>query len=126
MANAEYVGFHVSSYLDKEIWVSFYGGGDIDETDQGEAFFMLDPSYDSGGNWAYLATDKVETLVLRGNNGNIVSPKLCRGYVLWTGYIAVQQLMGEEPICISVISIKLVGVNISAENVDLDSYSVSL
>lgn len=121
MANAEYIGFHVSSYLDKEIWVSFYGGGDIDKIDQGEAFFMLNSSYDSNGNWAYLVTDKGEMLASRGNSRNIVLPKLFSGYVI----MDISQFSnewGEEPICLSATSIKLVGVNISAEGVDVESY----
>lgn len=129
MANAEYIGFHISSNLNREIAVSFFGAGDIDKMDEGEAAFQL--IRDNLDIWnkpyysAYLITDDGEVLSSRDNETNILLPALFRGYVImdlsqfrnsWANWPE------SNVIDLSGTSIKRIGVNIEAEGVSEAAY----
>ena len=129
MANAEYIGFHISSNLNREIAVSFFGAGDIDKMDEGEAAFQL--IRDNLDIWnkpyysAYLITDEGEVLSSRDNETNILLPALFRGYVImdlsqfrnsWANWPE------SNVIDLSSTSIKRIGVNIEAEGVSEAAY----
>lgn len=129
MANAEYIGFHISSNLNREIAVSFFGAGDIDKMDEGEAAFQL--IRDNLDIWnkpyysAYLITDDGEVLSSRDNETNILLPALFRGYVImdlsqfrnsWANWPE------SNVIDLSSTSIKRIGVNIEAEGVSEAAY----
>lgn len=129
MANAEYIGFHISSNLNREIAVSFFGAGDIDKMDEGEAAFQL--IRDNLDIWnkpyysAYLITDEGEVLSSRDNETNILLPALFSGYVI----IDLSQFRNSwadwpesNVIDLSSTSIKRIGVNIEAEGVSEAAY----
>ena len=129
MANAEYIGFHISSNLNREIAVSFFGAGDIDKMDEGEAAFQL--IRDNLDIWnkpyysAYLITDEGEVLSSRDNETNILLPALFSGYVI----IDLSQFRNSwadwpesNVIDLSSTSIKRIGVNIEAEGVSKAAY----
>lgn len=129
MANAEYIGFHISSNLNREIAVSFFGAGDIDKMDEGEAAFQL--IRDNLDIWnkpyysAYLITDDGEVLSSRDNETNILLPALFSGYVI----IDLSQFRNSwadwpesNVIDLSSTSIKRIGVNIEAEGVSEAAY----
>ena len=129
MANAEYIGFHISSNLNREIAVSFFGAGDIDKKNEGEAAFQL--IRDNLDIWnkpyysAYLITDEGEVLSSRDNKTNILLPALFSGYVImdlsqfrdsWANWPE------SNVIDLSSTSIKRIGVNIEAEGVSEAAY----
>ena len=129
MANAEYIGFHISSNLNREIAVSFFGAGDIDKMDEGEAAFQL--IRDNLDIWnkpyysAYLITDEGEVLSSRDNETNILLPALFRGYVIMD-LSQFRDSWADWPesnvIDLSSTSIKRIGVNIEAEGVSEAAY----
>lgn len=87
MANAEYIGFHVTSNLDKEMQICFFGGGDANLKDEGEANFQmikdnLNPDEVQSYS-AYIVTDDGEVMATRNNPDRVTLPANFKGYVIY-------------------------------------------
>ena len=129
VANAEYIGFHVTSNLDKEMQIGFFGGGDADLKDEGEANFQmikdnLNPDEVQSYS-AYIVTDDGEVMATRNNPDRVTLPANFKGYVIYdiTDYRNSWASEGEDnTIDLSKTSIKTVGLNINANDVDVEHY----
>lgn len=129
MANAEYIGFHVNSNLDQEILISFFGTGDPDKRDAGEAGFQMikdnmNPD-DAPIYAAYVITDDGEVKATRNNPDRVTLPANFKGYVVYdiTDYRNNWAAEGEDnTIDFSKTSIKTIGLNINANDVDVEHY----
>lgn len=129
MANAEYIGFHVTSNLDKEMQICFFGGVDANLQDEGEANFQmikdnLNPDEVQSYS-AYIVTDDGEVMATRNNPDRVTLPANFKGYVIYdiTDYRNSWASEGEDnTIDLSKTSIKTVGLHINANDVDVEHY----
>lgn len=129
MANAEYLGFHVNSNLDKEMLIGFFGTGDPDKQEEGEAGFQMikdNMNPDEVQSYsAYLVTDDGEVMATRNNPDRVMLPANFKGYVIYNiSDYRNNRVTAEEDntIDLSKTSIKTIGLNINADDVDVDSY----
>ena len=128
--NPEYsqISFYVSN-LDKEMQICFFGGGDANLKDEGEANFQmvkdnLNPDEVQSYS-AYIVTDDGEVMATRNNPDRVTLPANFKGYVIYdiTDYRNSWASEGEDnTIDLSKTSIKTVGLHINANDVDVEHY----
>lgn len=129
MANAEYIGFHVTSNLDQEMLIAFFGSGDPDREDQGESGFQMikdNMNPDEVQSYsAYIVTDDGEVMATRNNPDRVTLPANFKGYVIYditdyrNNWVDATE---DNTIDLSKTSIKTVGLNINANDVDVEHY----
>ena len=130
VANAEYIGFHVNSNLDQEILIGFFGCGDVDKKAEGESGFQMvkDNSLPEDAvvtYAAYVITDDGEVMATRNNPDRVTLPPNFKGYVVYdindykNNWVSSEE---DNNIDLSKTSIKTIGLNINANDVDVDSY----
>ena len=115
--------------MDQEILIGFFGCGDVDKKAEGESGFQMvkDNSLPEDAvvtYAAYVITDDGEVMATRNNPDRVTLPPNFKGYVVYdindykNNWVSSEE---DNNIDLSKTSIKTIGLNINANDVDVDS-----